>query len=72
MDLLWAALTAGDSGIGCGWLKDRWGVCRQVTPTHLMELINDPDRERARREMESMMTMVRIDIAAQERAVDAP
>jgi len=70
-DRLWAALTAdGGSGIACGWLKDRWGVFWQVTPTRLMELIKDPDQNRARRAMEAMMTMVKIDIAAVERAVN--
>jgi len=39
----------------CGWLKDRWGVFWQVTPTRLMELIKDPDRDRARRAMEAMV-----------------
>ena len=71
VDRLWAALTAGGgSEIQCGWLKDRWGVFWQVTPTRLIELINDPDRERARRAMEAMMKMVKIDIAELERAVD--
>lgn len=70
-DRLWEALTAdGGSEIACGWLKDRWGVFWQVTPTRLMELIQDPDQDRARRAMEAMMTMVKIDIAAVERAVD--
>ena len=69
VDRLWAAPTAGGSEIQCGWLKDRWGVCWQVTPTRLMELINDPDRER-RRAMEAMMTMIKIDIAELERAAD--
>ena len=69
-DRLWVALTAeGGSEIACGWLKDRWGVFWQVTPTRLMELIKDPDEDRARRAMEAMMTMVKIDIAALERAV---
>jgi predicted 3-demethylubiquinone-9 3-methyltransferase (glyoxalase superfamily) len=71
VDRLWAALTAGGSEIQCGWLKDRWGVFWQVTPTRLMELINDPDRERARRAMEAMMKMIKIDIAEVERAADA-
>ena len=70
-DRLWAALTAdGGSEVACGWLKDRWGVFWQVTPTRLMELIKDPDRERARRAMEAMMTMTKIDIAELERAAD--
>jgi len=68
-DRLWAALTAdGGEEIACGWLKDRWGVFWQVTPTRLMELIKDPDQDRARRAMEAMMTMVKIDIAGIERA----
>jgi predicted 3-demethylubiquinone-9 3-methyltransferase (glyoxalase superfamily) len=71
VDRLWAALTTGGSEIQCGWLTDRWGVFWQVTPSRLIELINDPDRERARRAMEAMMKMVKIDIAELERAVDA-
>ncbi len=69
-DRLWNALTAeGGAEIACGWLKDRWGVFWQVTPTRLMEMIKGPDPARARRAMEAMMTMVKIDIAALERAV---
>jgi predicted 3-demethylubiquinone-9 3-methyltransferase (glyoxalase superfamily) len=71
-DRLWAALTAkGGSEIACGWLKDRWGVFWQVTPVRLMELIKDPDPERARRAMEAMVKMVKIDIAEVERAAGA-
>ena len=70
-DRLWAALTAnGGEAIACGWLKDRWGVFWQVTPTRLMELIKDPDPNRARRAMEAMTKMVKIDIAEVERAAD--
>ncbi|MEO5914104.1 MAG: VOC family protein [Luteolibacter sp.] len=69
-DRLWAALTAeGGSEIACGWLKDRWGLFWQVTPARLLELIKDPDEDRARRAMEAMCTMVKIDIAALESAV---
>ncbi len=70
-DRLWAALTAGGgSEIACGWLKDRWGVFWQVTPIRLMELIKDSDQDRARRAMEAMMKMVKIDIATLESAVN--
>jgi predicted 3-demethylubiquinone-9 3-methyltransferase (glyoxalase superfamily) len=69
IDRLWAALTAeGGSELQCGWLKDRWGVHWQVTPARLIELIHDPDRDRARRAMEAMVTMVKIDLAEIERA----
>lgn len=70
-DRLWAALTAaGGSEVACGWLKDPWGVSWQVTPTRLLELINDPDPNRARRAMEAMVKMIKIDIAEVERAAD--
>ena len=70
-DRLWAALTAeGGAEIACGWLKDRWGVFWQVTPTRLLELIKDPDRDRARRAMEAMVTMIKINIAEVEHAAD--
>src|SRR4051812_18415186 len=70
-DRLWEALTAdGGEAIACGWLKDRWGLFWQITPTRLLELIQDPDSARARRAMEAMTKMVKIDIAAVERAAD--
>src|SRR3954462_7848621 len=70
-DRLWAALTAnGGSEIACGWLKDRWGVFWQVTPTRVFELLKDPDPNRARRAMEAMIKMIKIDIAEVESAAD--
>lgn len=68
IDRLWTALSEGGEEIACGWLKDRWGLAWQITPRRLIELINDPDQTRARRAMEAMMQMVKIDIAAIERA----
>lgn len=70
-DRLWTALTSnGGSEICCGWLKDRFGVVWQITPARLMELIKDPDPDRARRAMEAMSKMIKIDIAEVERAAD--
>jgi predicted 3-demethylubiquinone-9 3-methyltransferase (glyoxalase superfamily) len=70
VDRLWASLSEGGEEIACGWLKDRWGLAWQITPRRLMELIKDPDPARAKRAMEAMMQMVKIDIAAVERAAD--
>lgn len=70
VDRLWAALTEGGSEVACGWLKDRWGLSWQIVPTRLMELLNDPGLERARRVQEAMMQMVKIDIAEIERAAN--
>ncbi len=70
VDRLWAALFAGGKEIACGWIKDRWGLAWQIVPVRLQELLQDPDPERARRTMEAMMKMVKIDIATLERAAD--
>ena len=70
-DRLWAALTAnGGSEVACGWLKDRWGVSWQVTPTRLMELVTGSDRDRAARALASIGNMRKINIAEVERAAD--
>jgi len=48
----------------------RWGLAWQIVPVRLEELVRDPDPQRARRAMEAMMEMVKIDIASLERAAD--
>jgi predicted 3-demethylubiquinone-9 3-methyltransferase (glyoxalase superfamily) len=71
-DRLWDALIAngGEESV-CGWLKDRYGLSWQITPRRLLELEQDPDQGRARRAMEAMLKMRKIDIAEIERAADA-
>jgi predicted 3-demethylubiquinone-9 3-methyltransferase (glyoxalase superfamily) len=70
-DRLWDALTAnGGEESQCGWLKDRWGLSWQISPKRLLELVGDKDPDRARRAMEAMLKMRKIDIATIERAAD--
>ena len=64
IDRFWAALLDGGTAEQCGWLRDRWGLCWQIVPTALGELMAGPDRERAGRVAAAMMTMVKFDIAA--------
>ena len=65
VDRLWDALTAdGGRPVVCGWLKDKYGVSWQIVPDGLLELTASPDQDTARRAMEAMMGMVKIDIAA--------
>jgi predicted 3-demethylubiquinone-9 3-methyltransferase (glyoxalase superfamily) len=68
IDRLWAQLTEGGRESQCGWLVDRFGVHWQIVPTVLGPLMSDPDPERARRVTEALMGMVKLDIAALERA----
>jgi predicted 3-demethylubiquinone-9 3-methyltransferase (glyoxalase superfamily) len=72
VDRLWDALTANGGEPGpCGWLKDRFGLSWQIVPRQLNELVEDPDPERARRAMEAMLKMGKIDVAELQRAADA-
>ncbi|MFO1165042.1 MAG: VOC family protein [Paracoccus sp. (in: a-proteobacteria)] len=69
-DRYWNAIVGnGGAESECGWCKDRWGYSWQITPRRLMELTTGPDPDKARRAMEAMMTMRKIDIAALEAAV---
>ena len=54
----------------CGWLKDKYGLSWQVVPTGMVEILNDPDREKADRAMEAMLKMKKLDIAELQRAFD--
>jgi predicted 3-demethylubiquinone-9 3-methyltransferase (glyoxalase superfamily) len=68
-DRYWDAIVGGGGAeSACGWCRDRWGFSWQITPRILNELMGDPDRAKAQRVMEAMMTMRKIDIAAIERA----
>ena len=71
IDRLWDALLEGGAPERCGWLRDRWGLCWQITPKRLGELMGDPDRQKARRVTEAMLGMVKFDIAALETAARA-
>jgi predicted 3-demethylubiquinone-9 3-methyltransferase (glyoxalase superfamily) len=68
-DYYWNALTAdGGKEQPCGWLADKFGVFWQVTPTTLLRMISDPDRERAKRVLQAMYKMKKIVIADLEAA----
>ena len=68
-DRLWNAIVGnGGAESACGWCKDRWGFSWQITPRQLLEAMSDPDRAAAKRSMEAMMTMRKIDIATIEAA----
>ena len=70
VDYYWERLTDGGEEGPCGWLKDRYGLSWQVVPTGMVELLNDPDSERAARAMKAMLGMRKLDIAALRSAAD--
>ena len=68
-DRYWKAIVEnGGEESECGWCKDKYGLSWQITPRALLEGMGDPDRAAAKRVMQAMMTMKKIDIAAIERA----
>jgi predicted 3-demethylubiquinone-9 3-methyltransferase (glyoxalase superfamily) len=70
LDRYWDRLTDGGEEGPCGWCKDRYGLSWQVVPAGMDELFGDDDPERARRAMEAMFTMRKLDIAALRAAAD--
>ena len=70
VDTYWEALSEGGEEGPCGWLKDKFGLSWQVTPTALARLLADPDTEKAQRVMAAMLEMRKIDIEALERAAE--
>jgi predicted 3-demethylubiquinone-9 3-methyltransferase (glyoxalase superfamily) len=68
-DRYWNAIVGnGGQESECGWCKDKFGLSWQITPRALMNAVTDPDKAAAKRAMEAMMGMRKIDIAAIERA----
>jgi predicted 3-demethylubiquinone-9 3-methyltransferase (glyoxalase superfamily) len=63
VDRYWDALIAdGGEPSVCGWLKDRFGVSWQVVPKVLPEMLNGRDRDGAKRALEAMLKMTKLDI----------
>ena len=69
LDRYWnALLEGGGKPQACGWLIDRFGVRWQIVPGVLNEMMNDKDPARSKRVTDAMMKMVKIDVAALEKA----
>jgi predicted 3-demethylubiquinone-9 3-methyltransferase (glyoxalase superfamily) len=69
LDRYWnALLEGGGKPQACGWLIDRFGLRWQITPTALEEMMRDKDPARSKRTSDTMMKMVKLDIAALEKA----
>jgi predicted 3-demethylubiquinone-9 3-methyltransferase (glyoxalase superfamily) len=74
VDYYWGKLSAGgdERAQQCGWLKDKYGVSWQIVHTMLGELLTNPDPEKSRRVMKSMLKMKKIDIETLKQASDRP
>jgi len=70
VDELWEKLSESGEEGRCGWLKDKYGLSWQVNPTVLGEMLQDKDPERAKRVMEAMLQMNKIDIKTLKQAYE--
>jgi len=71
VDDLWNKLTAdGGEESQCGWLKDKFGLSWQIIPKQLGEMLGDKDPAKAKRALDAMLQMHKIDIKTLERARD--
>ena len=63
VDYFWEKLAAdGGQESACGWLKDKFGVSWQITPTVLIDMLHDKDSKKSERVMKAMLGMKKIDI----------
>ena len=70
VDNYWNKLTEGGEILMCGWLKDKYGVTWQIIPKQLPEMLRDTDHARAKRVMDTMMQMKKIELPELQRAYD--
>jgi predicted 3-demethylubiquinone-9 3-methyltransferase (glyoxalase superfamily) len=70
VDHFWDKLSAGGQIQQCGWLTDKFGVTWQIVPRVLHSMLQDKDPVKAKRVMEAMMKMIKLDIDALTRAYE--
>ncbi len=68
VDEYWAKLADGGQEVACGWVTDKFGVSWQINPKLLMEMVADADPDKAKKAMQAMMKMVKIDSEALRKA----
>jgi predicted 3-demethylubiquinone-9 3-methyltransferase (glyoxalase superfamily) len=69
IDNYWNKLLAdGGRPDQCGWLQDKFGLSWQVIPKVLPKLLSDPDPAKAKRALDAMLKMSKIDLAELQRA----
>ncbi len=70
VDKYWNALLESGAPEQCGWLRDRYGVCWQIVPRAMTEMMKDKDPVRQRSAAAAMMKLIKLDIATLRRAYE--
>lgn len=70
VDHYWEKLSADPKSEQCGWLKDKYTLSWQVTPTIMNEMLKDPDKQKIARVTEAFLKMKKFDIAVLKQAYE--
>jgi predicted 3-demethylubiquinone-9 3-methyltransferase (glyoxalase superfamily) len=68
IDHYWEKLSAVPESEQCGWLKDKYGVSWQITPTVMDEMMASGDKEKIAKVTQAFLKMKKFDIATLEKA----
>ena len=72
LDRYWnALLQGGGKEQACGWLMDKYGLRWQIVPARLMEMMADRNPARSKRVSDAMLQMIKLDLAALEKAYES-
>lgn len=68
IDYYWENLSADPAAEQCGWLKDKYGVSWQVTPTVMNDMIDEADPVTLERVTKAFLAMHKFDLEALNKA----
>lgn len=70
LDYFWEKLSAVPEAEQCGWCKDKFGLSWQIIPRRLVELMADPNKEKAHKVANAMLKMHKLNVAELEKAAN--
>lgn len=68
IDYYWEKLSAVPESEQCGWLKDKYGVSWQISPTEIDEMMKKGTREQVDRMTQALLPMKKLEIAKLKKA----
>jgi len=71
IDYFWGKLSADPKAEQCGWLKDKYGLSWQITPTIMNEMLSGGDQETIARVTQAFLKMKKFDVEVLKRAYEA-
>ena len=70
IDYYWNKLSKGGEEVACGWLTDKFGLSWQITPSIIIKMLTDPDRNKSDRVIQAILKMKKLDIEILKKAFE--